>query len=188
MQFPRAWVVHDARGLPKMDGLRRSDRSGPMQEMLYADDPIWHDSNQTAFDPHRLVWIDNDERMALRPYLTGAAPRSSETVKVTYPSPQRAELDVKLDTPGIVVLADVNYPGWKLTIDGQPAPIIPVNRLMRGAAVAEGTHRLVYTFDPASFRIGGKITLAALAASALFAAFCAFRTRSRPHELPLQAG
>ena len=28
------------------------------------------------------------------------SPRSSETVKVSYPSPQRAELDAKLDTPG----------------------------------------------------------------------------------------
>ena len=112
------------------------------------------------------------------------SPRSSETVKVSYPSPQRVELDAKLDSPGIVVLADVNYPGWKLTIDGQPAPIIPVNRLMRGAAVKEGSHRLVYTFDPASFRIGGKITLAALAASALFAVFCAIRSRSRPLEVP----
>ncbi len=41
----------------------------------------------------------------------------------------------------MVILADVYYPGWELTIDGKPAPIYPVNRLMRGAAVTAGTHR-----------------------------------------------
>lgn len=178
LEFPRAWVVHDARGLPRMEGMRRAERDGPMREMLYADDPIWRDPNRTAFDPRRLVWIDNDQRIALRSYLSGAPPRQGETVTVSYPNPQQAVLDVTLEIPGIVVLADVNYPGWKLTIDGHPAPVIPVNRLMRGAAVERGTHRLVYTFDPASFRIGLMATVAGVAASALFAAFCTFRSAS----------
>jgi hypothetical protein len=179
LQYPRAWVVHAARGLPRMEGLLRAERSGPMQEILYADDPIWHDAKQTALDPHRLAWIDRDDLIRLRPYLSGASPRASETVKATYPSPQQAVLDVTLDQPGLVVLADVYYPGWKLTIDGQPAPIIPVNRLMRGAAVESGPHHLVYTYDPSSFRLGRIITLGGGAAWVLLAAFCAFRPRRR---------
>jgi hypothetical protein len=175
--FPRAWVVHDARGLPALEGLTRLEQSGPMQEMIYSDDPIWQDPNMHAYDPRRLVWIDNDERLALREFLTGASPRPTETVKVTYPDPQSAELEAKLDSPGIVVLADVWYPGWKLTIDGRPAPIYRVNRLMRGAAVPEGTHRLVYTFEPRSFEIGKIISLAGLAATALLAAFSTVRPR-----------
>jgi hypothetical protein len=179
LQYPRAWVVHAARGLPRMEGLLRAERSGPMQEILYADDPIWHDSKQTAIDPHRWAWIDRDDLIRLRPFLPGASPRPSETVKVSYPSPQQAELDVTLDQPGLVILADVYYPGWKLTIDGHPAPIIPVNRLMRGAAVESGPHHLVYTYDPSSFRLGLIITLAGGAAWVLLAAFCAFRPRRR---------
>ena len=62
--FPRAWVVHDATGLPPMDGLTRAERSGPMQEILYGDDPIWHDPTLPVYDPHRLVWIADEERLA----------------------------------------------------------------------------------------------------------------------------
>ena len=54
----------------------------------------------------------------------------------------------------MVVLADVYYPGWELTIDGQSAEILRVNRMMRGAAVAAGSHLLVYTYRPRSFRLG----------------------------------
>ena len=67
----------------------------------------------------------------LGPFLSRHAPRSSETVKVDYPSPQNAVLDVSLESAGLVVLADVYYPGWELTIDGKPAPIYRVNHLMR---------------------------------------------------------
>ena len=52
---------------------------------------------------------------------------------MTYPNPQQAVLEVTLDSPGLVVLADIYYPGWELTIDGKPAPIYRVNGVMRGA-------------------------------------------------------
>ena len=81
-------------------------------------------------------------------------------------------LDVTLDEPGLVVLADVYYPGWRLTIDGRPAPIYRTNRLMRGAAVTSGTHRLVYTYHPRSFRVGSWITMAGLAALSVLAVGC----------------
>ena len=98
---------------------------------------------------------------------------------MTYPGPDRVEIEANLESPGVVVLADVYYPGWKLTIDDQPAPIYRVNRMMRGAAVPEGRHRLVYTYQPRSFRIGGMITLAGLAAFALLAVFCKIRPHAR---------
>ena len=46
--YPRAWVVHDSRSLPPLEGKTRVERGGPMQEILYDDDPIWHDSTLTV--------------------------------------------------------------------------------------------------------------------------------------------
>jgi hypothetical protein len=177
--YPRAWVVHDSRALPALEQMTKLQQGGPMQEILYDNDRFWNDNTLIPFDPRRLAWIEQDKLLELKPYLSGATPRPTETVKVAYPSPQRVELDANLESAGIVVLSDVHYPGWKLTIDGQPAPIYKVNRAMRGAAVPEGNHRLVYSYDPLSFRVGGMITLAGLAAAAAFAVFCLFRPRSR---------
>jgi uncharacterized membrane protein YfhO len=63
-----------------------------------------------------------------------------------------------MDSPGLVILADTDYPGWRLSIDGRPAPILRANRLMRGAAVRAGQHTLVYTYEPVSFRVGAIVS------------------------------
>lgn len=178
--FPRAWVVHRARGLPALTGTARDGRVGPMQEIIYNDDAIWHDSTMHTFDPLELAWIEPEDLDALRPHTLGHSSRSSEKVEVVYPHGARVEMTARLDYPGVVVLADVYYPGWKLTIDGKPAPIYRVNRMMRGAAVEAGVHKLVYTYEPESFfRLGGPLTLAGLGVSACLAAFVAWRPRSR---------
>ncbi len=84
--------------------------------------------------------------------------------------PTRVELGVALDSPGLVVLADVFYPGWRLEVDNQPADILRVNRAMRGAFVKAGNHRLVFTYDPTSLRVGiGLSVVGLLAGLALMA-------------------
>jgi hypothetical protein len=171
--FPRAWVVHDARMTVPVTGLSADSRSQAMQEILYGADEIWNDATQVAYDPRKIAWMGNDDALALRAYLSGEVTRPSEQVKVTYPNPQQAVLEVNLESPGIVVLADVYYPGWKLTIDGKPAPIYRVNGSMRGAAVPAKFHRLNFTYDPQSFRIGRLVSVAGLALLVCLGLACA---------------
>jgi hypothetical protein len=171
-ELPRAWVVHSARWLNASAERSPENRDRSMLEMIYADDPIWHDARMSAFDSRAFTWLDNDKQNELARYLWGGPPRPTETVEVTYPSPQRVELTASLDASGIVILSDIDYPGWELTIDGWPAPIYKVNRIMRGAAVEEGTHRLVYSYHPRSFLIGRIGTLIGLAALVLLGAIC----------------
>jgi uncharacterized membrane protein YfhO len=83
-------------------------------------------------------------------------------VTVISHEPLRVELSAVLDRPGLVILADTYYPGWRLTIDGIPAPIFRTNRAMRGAAVRAGKHTLVYTFRPWSFRWGAIVSIAGM--------------------------
>jgi hypothetical protein len=173
VHLPRAWVVHDARTTVPVTGLSRDSRNQAMQEILYNADEIWHDKTQVAYDPRKIAWVGNDDAPALSSYIPGHLPRPSETVKVTYRNPQEAVLEVNLESPGIVVLADVYYPGWKLTIDGKPATIYRVNGSMRGAAVPAKSHRLVFTYAPQSFHIGKIISVAGLVMLAFFGLLCA---------------
>jgi hypothetical protein len=180
-ECPRAWVVHEARRTRPLTELSRENREAALQEIVYADDPIWHDANRHAFDPRRVAWVNNDVIAELGPFLSGRPPRISETVKVNYPSPQCAVLDVSLESPGLVVLADVYYPGWELTINGKPAPIYRVNHLMRGAAVSAGRSRLVYTYKPRSFLVGRVVSILGLAVLVILALVCFLKPVNPAH-------
>ena len=96
--------------------------------------------------------------------LSRLGPDPTESVAVTRDEPQRVELTAVLRSPGLVVVADQFYPGWRLTVDGRPAEILRTNRAMRGVALPAGTHRLVFRYEPPSLRLGIALSLAGLAA------------------------
>jgi hypothetical protein len=174
-EFPRAWVVHQARWIDTPRGRTGGGDVGVLREILYAGDPLWHDATMRAFDPRAVAWVDRNNHAELAPYLSGRPPGRTERVQVAYPSPQRAVLDAVLESPGLAILADLYYPGWELTIDGKPAQIYRVNAAMRGAAVTAGTHRLVYAFAPGSFLAGRVLSIAGLGVLALSGIACALR-------------
>ena len=156
--YPRAWVVHHARVRPPAVSL--AERGELMRFLLYNDDPIWTIPGHAVFDLRAGALIETDQPESLRGYVARMPVDPSETVSVVSHEPQRVELSAVLKSPGLVILADTYYPGWRLKIDGAPAPIFRANRLMRGAALPAGKHTLVYTFEPLSFRIGAVISIA----------------------------
>ena len=97
----------------------RSEEDETLREMLYAADPIWNNGKDRVYDPHNIAWMSRADLNEVRAYLSGLPTGPSETVKVTYPTPQQAVLEVNLSSPGLVILADAYYPGWELTVDGK---------------------------------------------------------------------
>jgi hypothetical protein len=179
--YPRAWVVHRARLLAPIRDKTGKDHERIMEQILYADDRFWSFPGRRVFDPRAMAWIETDDPRLLASYLPGKEPAQAEAVTIVSYEPQRVEIEASLELPGVVILADVNYPGWTLTIDGQPAEILRANRLMRGAAVPAGNHRLVYTYAPRSFNVGGLISLASMGL-ALIPAVLARSMRGRGDE------
>ena len=134
--YPRAWVVHQARFLEPIKDRGGREHERLMEQILYADDVFWTSPGRRVFDPRSMAWIETSRPRSLATYVPGTGIDPAETVAVVKHEPQHVEIDVSLRQPGIVILSDVFYPGWNLTIDGQPAEILRANRLMRGAAVA----------------------------------------------------
>jgi hypothetical protein len=183
--YPRAWVVHRARVIPPIRGLRLSDRRKILEEILFQNDEVWHDPARRVYDPRRLAWVETDRPSELSPFLSRVDPDPAETVTVVKDEPRRVELTAVLRSPGLVVLADVYYPGWTLTVDGRPAEILRTNRVMRGAAVPAGTHRLVFRYEPLSFRAGLWLSMAGIIALATVGGWSMLGPRqSSPVTLP----
>ena len=95
----------------------------------------------------RAAWLDSE---------TGQPPRI-----ISYQS-HRVEISCQSEQGGTLVLTDLAYPGWKLTIDGKPAEGVVVEEVFRGAQIPPGEHSLVWTFHHNSFYWGTTISLCSL--------------------------
>jgi len=88
---------------------------------------------------------------------TAVSPASQ--VAITEYVPNRITLQADLDDAGFVVLADTYFPGWRATIDGQPAPFYRANSIVRALYVPAGQHAITLTFLPLDFLVGTAVSL-----------------------------
>lgn len=77
-------------------------------------------------------------------------PDSADAVALTLYDTNRLEYKVNTKNGGVVVFSEVYYPGWKATIDGQPAEIGRADYVLRCMNVPAGEHQIVMTFNPES--------------------------------------
>ena len=56
--------------------------------------------------------------------------------------------------PGVLVLAEVAYPGWQVWVDGERRDLLVVDGLLRGVALDGGAHEAEFVYRPASAAFG----------------------------------
>ena len=136
--LPRSFVVHDIRVLTDANDILRQMAS-------------------PGFDPTSVAIVEEPiELLPLAAGLQSPPPRFIER------SLNRVVLDATLNAPGLLVLAEVFYPGWKCFVDGKETKIHRANYVLRGVVVPAGRHRVEFRFDPLSFRIGVWISVVTL--------------------------
>jgi len=82
-------------------------------------------------------------------------------------SPNRMEMDVKVDRRGFLVWQESFYPGWRVWVDGDEARLSRANHLFMGLWLGPGPHRVVFKFTPSGFYAGLGVSLASLVLLAL---------------------
>ena len=70
----------------------------------------------------------------------------------------RTVIHVTTEDPGVLVLNEAWYPGWRATIDNIPTRLYRVDKLFRGVQVDAGTHEVVFTYKPFSLTLGLAVT------------------------------
>jgi hypothetical protein len=88
---------------------------------------------------------------------------------VTRYAPDHIEVEASLPEAGLLVLGEIWYPGWQVTVDGQPRPVERLAGLLRGVSLDAGTHRVVFDYSPASVRWGTALSLTGWAVVLVFA-------------------
>jgi hypothetical protein len=110
------------------------------------------------FDPREVAYVESPIE------LPAQCRGSAEIVEET---PNRITVTLHMETPGLVVLADLRDKGWRAYLNGKPVPILRTNHAVRGVVVTAGTGTLEFRYAPTSFTWG--LGLSGLAAVTLLA-------------------
>lgn len=126
-------------------------------EVIRDRDAIFRELISPEFDPTTSAIIEEDLDIQLsKPFGKNPVP------KVHEHSPNKVTIEAYLAQPGLLVLGDTYYPGWKAFVDGKESKIYPTNYVMRGVVLPEGRHIVEFRYEPLSFKIGAVITLLSL--------------------------
>jgi hypothetical protein len=83
-------------------------------------------------------------------YGADAAPGADAHVTIAAYHNESVWIEVDTDRAGVVVLHDLYYPGWEVSVDGKIQPILRANLLFRGVEVPAGHHLVEFKFRPFS--------------------------------------
>ena len=121
-----------------------------------------------AFDPHTMAIVAPGSGARSYPDTAGES-------HLTSVEDTRMTVDVTSPEGGYLVLSEAHYPGWRATIDGEPAGVQRANVMFQGVVVPAGHHTIVFELASATLRAGIAISVTA-AAVVLFLMFAPART------------
>jgi hypothetical protein len=108
----------------------------------------WEAIHAPGFDPAEMVILERGEPLAVDP---GDGERQ---LYIAHYDLNRVELVVQTPVDSYLVLSDVYYPGWRATVDGQPAELLRADYVFRAVAVSPGEHIIKMEFTPWTWRVG----------------------------------
>ena len=104
-----------------------------------------------AFDRMKEALIDAEGLDALTPALRAAgADAPGGVAQIVARHHDRVLVDVDAPKGGLLVLHDIDYPGWTARVDGVATPILRANLLFRGVELPPGARRVEFLFRPFS--------------------------------------
>jgi hypothetical protein len=132
--LPRAWIVHAARATDDTTALRLIDsgRVDPRATALLRE------------PPPPLSRSVGPERLEIRTY-----------------EPDRIVAEARLSAPGLVVLGEMDYPAWRVRVDGAERPVLRANGALRAVRVEPGQHTIEWYYDSVPSRVGFVLSAAA---------------------------
>jgi hypothetical protein len=125
---------------------------------------------QPGFDPAKQTVVEGlDTKWA-------DAGEGSAAVRVVSYENNRVEVEVDAPSRSFLVTSETLYPGWKATVNGHAAAILPTNVAFRGLPLEAGMNRIVMTYFPGLLIVALIVSLLASAATILL---LALRVRQR---------
>jgi len=191
--LPRTFIVHRGEAVSSEEGAIGALKS---EDFDYGEKVLVHGrSGAPASDAPGSPAPEPPPRLlSLKP----GRQDPEESAKVVSDQDNVIAVQAHLLTPGYLVLADQDYPGWTVEVDGQKAELLRLDYLLKGVELDAGEHVVTFAFRPDSFRRGMVLSLVALGLLILGSAFAIVRRarlpavrgpeRKRPLDGPYSSG
>jgi len=118
--------------------------------VLDTSDDVLNALRQSDFDPRKAVLLEDPMSPDL-PEPADHTPRGN--AEIVSLSSNRVIVRATTEEPAYLVLSEVNYPGWKATMDGKETPIFTAYYLFRSVYLEPGTHEIVFAFMPNAYAV-----------------------------------
>jgi hypothetical protein len=96
---------------------------------------------------NRLAWSDSP---------------SDRSARLVEYQPCRITIETASKGDGRLILTDLAYPGWRVTVDGEPANSLISDEIFRSVDVPAGNHTVVWNYRPRSLYWGAGMSLVTL--------------------------
>ena len=134
--LPRAWVVGEIKKIER----------GTVNELTNG-----------SFDPSKSAL----GRMKIgRQYDT---PFSANIDKMVYKKNGEIHIEVQTEKPGMFIISESSYPGWRVYVDGREKECLWLDLLFQGVEIGSGKHNIMFKFRPKHYSLFLFISLASLA-------------------------
>jgi hypothetical protein len=131
------------------------------------------------FDPRRVAVTERPVAGIPSERSGASASASAGSARLVSYGREQALIAAKARRRSLLVFTDAHYPGWKARVDGRPAKIERVNYMLRGVSLPAGSHRIEFSYEPASWRVGWVVSLLSLLVLGALA-FAGLRRRRSP--------
>jgi hypothetical protein len=119
------------------------------------------------FDPSTTALVDEKFKEQLQGKSFSKDP--SDKIELVSYHPNRLSYKYKASNESLAVFSEVYYqPGWNAYIDGKPSPHFRANYILRAMVLPAGKHTIDFKFEPKSYEMGEKISLAGSAFLIIF--------------------
>lgn len=156
--FPRLTDAEVVYGTGRM-WIYRLNASGPRAYVAHHVSPVDSEAvlgqdELPEFNRETEALVDLESVPLLKALYTpaGSSPSTAKgEARIVSYQRNSVTLEVESSENGILVLHDIEYPGWEAWVDGERRPILRTNLLFRGVEIGPGRHRVEFHFRPMSF-------------------------------------
>lgn len=156
--LPRAWIV----------GEIQPEKGGNVHQLV-----------EKSFNPAQTAFGKREIKTSKHTISPG------NVTRIYYKKNGRIEIEAHLTDPGILILSESSYPGWKVFVNGREKKLLWLDLLFQGVQLEKGSHQVVFVFRPKYYPLFSGISIAALLILGLLCIFGnPFRARIRGQKAP----